>query len=210
MVASLSEWVGGAWRGSARRTSVRLAPWVAMAALACSSCSVGVGTGWVQGEVVDPECGLDDPNFDLEANRFVADPTEDLLEIRVQNGSNSEDASDGLSIYVRSASEVKAQLGEPLPLSNENTSSYRMTLYLNERCPTWPTPALPALFVAVEGEIVFDAIYAPEVDTDAREVHARFEDVRLVDPSQPERRYAVLSGEFSFLFNRGRPAQRFP
>ncbi len=34
--------------------------------------------------------------------------------------------------------------------------------------------------------------------------------VERVDPSDPDVRFATLSGRFEFLFNRGRPAQRFP
>lgn len=198
MVASSSDW---------RRVAVLAA--LALASVG-SSCSVGVGTGFVRGEVVDPACELNDPEFELGASFFVADPTEDLLEIRVQAGANTEDASDGLSIYVRHASMVREHLGEPLPLGTDPSSEVRMTLYLNDTCPTWPTAALPALYVAMDGEIVFESIYAPAVDTAERLVHGRFTNVRLVDPSQPDVRYAVLSGEFSFLFNRGRPAQRFP
>ena len=62
---------------------------------------------------------------------------------------------------------------------------------------------------AVSGTIRFDEIYAPKVDAEEVEISATIENVRFEDPRNADR-WAELSGDFTFLYVRGSPAQRFP
>jgi len=181
-------------------------------------CSAGVGEGDVVGNVWAPACGLAGDAYEMRSNFFSADPTHDFLDIRVQRGSDFEDVSDGMAVSVRAASEVAAILGTPIALEDplelpraqpDERPLVAMSVYLNRTCPIG-AHRFPVAYQAVTGEITFTAIYAPELPGSALEVTAAFSDVRFVDPSTPETRYAILSGNFSFIFNRGRPAQRFP
>jgi len=175
-----------------------------------SACSVGVGEGTVTGTISAPECGLEDRELDLEPDFYVADVFEERVTFRVQRGGDYAYLSDGLTIFVADSVRVQeSMLGTPIPLSAEAGAPVRMNLYMHDTC-VLDRDSYPVNYVAVEGEITFDAIYAPEKDEDALETTASFTDVRLVDTSRPDERFAVISGEFSFLFNRGRPAQRFP
>ena len=181
-------------------------------------CSAGVGEGEVTGVVFAPGCGLNGEAFDLQPNFFAADPTLDFLDIRLQRGSGFEDVSDGVDISVRSASEVTANLGvaialeDPLVLPRTPPADrplVAMSVYLNRTCPI-DRRAIPVAYEAVSGDITFTAIYAPELPSTGLEISGSFSDVRFEDPSDPNNRNATLSGHFTFIFNRGRPAQRFP
>lgn len=187
------------------------------ALLLLAGCSEGIGDGQVVGQVWAPGCGLEGEPFDLRPTFFVADPFEDFMSIRVQRGSDFEDRTNGVSLGIRAVSEVKAILGVPIDLADPIMSPPRphadaplvaMNLYLNRRCPI-DRSILGVNYEAVEGQITFDAIYSPRVDN-SLEIAAHFTDVLFVDRSSPMERRAVLSGDFTFLFNRGRPAQRFP
>ncbi len=173
------------------------------------ACSEGVGIGEVGGTLWAPACGFDGDPLELNPTFFAADPFEESLEITVQRGSDFEDLTDGISIFVPNPSEITTQLGEPLPFSETGIGGIRMNLFLHRTC-RFSRDHPPVSYVATSGSISFDAIYAPSVDEDALRTAATFTDVVLVDPAQPETRRAELNGEFSFLFNRGRPAQRFP
>jgi hypothetical protein len=48
------------------------------------------------------------------------------------------------------------------------------------------------------------------VDERDVETEAILQEVTFTDPSSASPRSATLSGEIKFLYNRGRPAQRFP
>ncbi len=177
-------------------------------ALVLSACSVGVGQGEASGLVSAPDCDLLGEAIDLRPDFFVADEFEGHLEIRMQRGGDYEYLSDGISIFVADVAQEHERLGTPVPLSAEAGAPVRMNLYLNERCPP-DRHRPPVNYVAVSGNIVFTAIYAPEVD-DNLLIAASFDSVRFVDPSRPAERFAIVSGALSFLYNRGRPAQRFP
>jgi hypothetical protein len=87
-----------------------------------------------------------------------------------------------------------------------------MTLYMNQTCQAgFPREfwTVPGVLEAYAGDIVFDAIYAPEIDPDSTEIAARFTHVQFGAPGRTDRR-ATMSGEFSFFYQRGRPAQPFP
>jgi len=204
------------WRSKRWRSTLYFATLCLAGAL--SGCSAGIGDGSVMGAVWAPECGLAGEPYDLRPNFFSADPTLDFLDIRVQRGSDFEDVSDGMGISVRSASEVAANIGTPIELHDplnlprvppDERPLAAMSVYLNDACPI-DRDTIPVAYQAVSGSLTFDAIFAPMAPTTDLEITGRFTDVRFEDPSAPGTRYATLSGFFSFIFNRGRPAQRFP
>ncbi len=65
-----------------------------------------------------------------------------------------------------------------------------------------------AVFI-VAGTIRFDELYVPWLDNATKETLAVFTNVELVDNKDPLERRAVLDGDFSFLFEVGRPLQYF-
>ena len=178
--------------------------------LLAAGCSVSTGEGEASGTVSAPGCDLVNATYTLDPTFFAASVVEGQLEIRVQRGSDFEDKSDGFVALVRNASLVRREhIGLPIDLADLDDGLATMTLYLNETCPpSRRTP--PVAYQARSGTLVFQNIYAPAVDADDVEIAGHFQDVRFVDPSAPNTRFAVLSGRFRFLYNRGRPAQRFP
>jgi hypothetical protein len=191
--------------------AVRLLLALALAGLA--GCSVGTGEGDITGTVTANGCFDVDPDFDLEPTFFGATPTVDGLELRVQAGSTPEDFADGLHIFVSDPDEVAlSRLGWPLEVSEAPDAEVQMVLNLMGRCDAgFPTDFFtrPWSYPGVGGTIVFDAIYAPEVDPDATLIDATL-DVRFEDPADPENRNGRLQGGFRFFFQRGGPAQPFP
>lgn len=189
----------------------------ALGLLVGSACAVGQGTGEISGEVIAPEglCDLgDDPSYALEPSFFGAEVIEDALNLRIQRGSHLESDADGLIVLVRDVNEVRRdRVGLPIPVDPDETGLVQLVLYLNESCPSGFPSMLrtrPFVLEAYEGTITFDAIYAPEIDPGATLMEARLEDVVFLDPAEPDERRAVMSGSFSFFYQRGGPAQRFP
>lgn len=175
------------------------------------ACSAGVGTGSVTGVVSAESCGISaDEPFDLRADYFVAEAFLDTLNIRVQHGGDEFDYSNVLFVSVVSASEIEESLlGTPIAVGDGTDTLVRMSLALNESCDFHDRTSIPVSYQAVSGTITFTEIYAPEVSDDPL-TEATFENVHLVDPSSPDTRYADLSGDFRFIYTRGRPAQVFP
>jgi hypothetical protein len=131
-------------------------------------CSLGEGSGSVTGTLDVPLCWSG--RFDLKPDFFAAVPslgmgttptTSDALQIRVQNGGDFEAFSDGLSILVDDAGEVRGDadaLGNPRPsllgknlivsippgvtppgvpiVPNPTPSIVHATLYLQKTCRT--------------------------------------------------------------------------
>ncbi len=188
------------------RLSIARASGLAAVLMFCA-CSVGIGEGEVSGELFAPACGVVGP-YSLRPNFFVADPIEEKLQIRVQRGGDYDFYSDGILISVVDAAEVVERLGEPIVLDGARDALVTMNFFAQDTCLV-NSDDVPVNYLAVEGAVTFYSIYAPDVDSQ-RLISARFDDVRFVDPADPETRYATLSGHFEFLFNRGRPAQRFP
>lgn len=190
--------------------------WLAATTLLLAACNVGTGRGEINATVSAPGCGLEDASFEIDPSFFAANRVEnvdfrdDLLEIRVQRNSDFEDQSDGIDVIVHELNRVERELlGEPLELgAPRDERIVDLTLYLNKRCAP-ESDELPVNYVATSGTIVFDAIYAPAVDND-RQITAEFDDVRVEDPKSADVRHGQISGQFRFLFTRGRPAQRFP
>lgn len=184
-----------------------------MACLAVG-CSVGEGTGAISGMVTAEGCELPDPPYELQPSFFVGEVTGDALNLRVQRGSDLEGYADGLVIVVRDVDEVKRdRLGLPIRFEDDAEALVQATLHLNETCPTgFPSffRTRPYAMMAVGGTITFDAVYAPNLDAGSTLIEARLDGVRFEDREIPEERNATLDGTFSFFYQRGSPAQRFP
>ena len=181
--------------------------WVGAVLVALVACSVGNGEGELTGVITDPECDLEGAAVDVRPNFFVADDDREGVTIRVQRGGDYLVFSDGLSIGVADAAREVERLGTPIAVGPE--ADVRMTFHYSHTCP-FDRDRLATVLTAVEGTITFESLWAPEVDDDQLETAASFSGVRFVDLANPEERFAVLDGSFRFLFNRGRPAQRYP
>lgn len=178
----------------------------------CSACVSGQGEGRIEGAVYAEPCELDLPDFIMEPSFFGASAMHGQLEIRLQRTSGLPSDRDAVSITLLDVEDAAARLGEPLVLGLDPHGEAQMSLLLYEECPlSKSSREATVLLSAVEGEVVFEAIYSPELSgSEGKRIAGSFEGVRFEDPSQPERAHAVLSGSFDFLYNRGRPAQLFP
>ncbi len=188
---------------------------VALALALLAGCSVGEGQGEIGGEVVAAGyCNLDRPDYELRPTFFGGEVTENQLNIRIQRGSRVESFADGLMLQVLDLNEVKSQrIGLPIPLTGEDTALVQIIFYLNASCDSGFPNELrrrPVAMEAVAGSITFDAIYAPDIDAGATQTAAVLTDVRFVDAGAPDQQNATLNGSFSFFYQRGSPAQRFP
>lgn len=169
---------------------------------------MGHGEGDVTGVVAIAGCRREGP-YDLNPSSFFAQAPEQLLQIRIQRGSDLDIRSDGLAVLVQDAALVKrTALGQWLLVGGDEQPVVDLTLYLNESCPA-ERDKTPVTLSAVAGMIRFDAIYAPKVNKDSVRITAEFQQVRFEDPRN-EQRWALLDGNFDFLYVRGSPAQRFP
>src|SRR5690606_19913884 len=187
----------------------------ALVALLLAGCSVGGGDGEIGGHVVAADfCGLDDPDYQLHPSFFTGQVTGTALHMRGQRGSALEPFADGRIMHVRDANEVRRQrIGLPILLDGLSSSLVQIVFFLNESCEAgFPSEHRRRAVVleAVSGTITFDAIYAPDIDPGATGIEAELTDVVFVDAAAPEERHATLSGWFSFFYQRGSPAQRFP
>lgn len=180
-------------------------------ALSALSCTTGVGEGEVTGVFSAPSCGVDPADaFSLNPTFFTASAFRDVLNINIQSSGDEIDYTNVLFITVLDAPDVATnQLGVALDVGDQLDSPVRMSVMLNEHCPFHDRTSTPVSYQSVSGTITFSDIYAPDV-TGSRLIAATFTDVRFEDPADPTTRYAVLSGSFSFLYSRGRPAQYFP
>jgi hypothetical protein len=183
---------------------------VALVAVA-SGCYVGGnGEGSVTGIVSAPDCELDPAEpFGLDFDYFEVTPVEDFMEVLLQSGADAEIRSDSLLIFVAEAAEVKtSRLGEAIDVDLDASDGVSMTLALGDTCYSVRDDELtPVVYTAVSGTITFSSLYFPDVD-DGKETAAVFSDVRFEDPSRPDERFAVLSGEFRYEYSRR--AQRAP
>lgn len=183
--------------------------------LLLAGCSVGGGEGEIGGHVVALDfCDLDEPDYQLVPSFFSGEIVEGTMSLRVQRGSELEQFADGLMIHVRDVNDVKRQrIGLPIALDGDWESPVQITLYLNESCEAgFPSEhrRRAVLLEAVGGTITFDAIYAPDLEPGSPGIEAELDQVVFVDATTPEERHATLSGWFSFFYQRGAPAQRFP
>lgn len=173
-------------------------------------CAKGSGEGRATGQVWAPDCDLEATPYDLNPTFFAMQPSTsvEIIDLVVQRGSDLKNFSDGISVFIREPELVRdTMLGMELAFGGLEPP-VEMTLYLNDTCPG--IARLPVVYEAVSGTIRFDALYVPWLDdNDTRETSAVFVDVELVDRQEPEERRATLSGDFSFLYERGRPPQFF-
>jgi hypothetical protein len=191
----------------ARRVGLGFA---ALVAVAASSCNPGAGAGELRGFVTVRDCGLVDAPFDLAPDFFVAEGQRGGLHVRIQRGSDLPLRSDGLWIDVLSSRALlEGGLGMPVPIaSGSRGDAVKVSLYLNASCPA-ARGETPVVLEGIAGTVAFTDLYDPEADGPPAIV-GTLDDVVLVDPAAPDDRRATLSGSFDLLYNRGRPAQRFP
>ncbi len=179
-----------------------------------AGCSVGGGQGELSGYVVAPDCDVDEPSYQLVPSFFSGEVTAEQLNIRVQRGSDIEGYADGLMIQVRDVNEVfRNRIGIPIPVMPEERALVQAVFYLNQTCPSgFPDffDTQPVIMEGQSGTITFDAVYAPDIEAGATLIAAELDDVRFADAEHPERTNGALSGTFSFFYQRGSPAQRFP
>ncbi len=158
----------------------------------------------MEGSVSAAACDLDpaDP-FRVDFDYFAVTPTEDFLDITLSHGAEGEIRSDALLVFVADAAEVKAsRLGQPISVDLAASDGVSMTLALNETCPfVRDDEEIPVVYAAVSGTITFSSLYFPDAD-DAKTTAGVFTDVRFEDPSDPDERFAVLSGEFDYRYVR--------
>jgi hypothetical protein len=128
---------------------------------AITQTSLGQGDGTVTGALSVPDCWSG--GFDLQPDFFAGVPYLDSYDIRIQNGSDFETFSDGLSILVDNVHAIRPDngpglYGQALTVSlpagvtppgvpikaNPNPASVHMSLYLARTCHT-QNPALYAI-----------------------------------------------------------------
>ncbi|MDH3201606.1 MAG: hypothetical protein OEM15_12000 [Myxococcales bacterium] len=192
-------------------SSRELGAWVSsmLAVLLLGSCATGPGEGSAVGQVWAPDCGLDGEPFSLDPNFFGMEPSRsvEIIDMRMQRGGDIQNLSDGVSFFIAEPELLKAEmLGADIELELLD-SPVQMTLYLNRTCPL--LSQIPVVYRSVSGTIRFDELYVPWIENDNRMTTAVFTDVELVDTAEPEIRRAVLSGDISFLVQRGMPPQNF-
>ncbi len=174
-----------------------------------TGCAKGSGEGSAVGQVWAPDCGLDGQPFSLNPDFFAMQPSTavEIIDIIVQRGSDLGSFSDGIAIFIRDPQTLKeTMLGAEIEFGGLEPP-VEMTLYLNATCPG--IARIPVYYAAVSGTIRFEELYVPWLDNDTKETVAVFTNVELVDHDDPEERRAVLDGDFSFLFEAGRPLQFF-
>jgi hypothetical protein len=208
-------------------------------ALAPLACTVGEGTGDVKSDHLYVEgCwnGAFDlkPDF-FGAN---PDEEESLM-IRVQRGDNIEDVSDGLDVLVNDLQDVRTQIsmakaagqdGVDVPVGmppgvsppgvpitfNPNPPKVSLSLYLHNTCHQQN-----GTIYSVSGTITFHSLFSGDLDegsSEARLTDATFTDVSFADPRElaaaadttaQAALTSLVSGNFSFYFQRGQPSQPF-
>ncbi len=186
-------------------------------AVVLSACAAGQGTGRVRGAVFAPECSRT-PNRDYELlpTYFSAEASGNSTQIRIQRTSGDPNVTDGVFIQVIDATRVARELlNVPIPVgpSVGPGGVVAMTFHYNQSCFSDYSMSVqkPSQYVGAEsGTLTFSQIYAPRVDANQLVVRGTFENVEFRDRAVGGRLEATLSGTFDFIFNRGRPAQRFP
>jgi hypothetical protein len=192
-------------------------------ALFALACGVGEGEGWVRSDkLFIAHCW--DGSFDLGPDFFAANPSQgsDSLIIRVQDGDNIEEMSDGLTVVVNRLSDVRGQVGSPIevglppgvhppgvPLEYDpDPPEVSLAVYLHGSCH-----GQNGTVYSIGGNITFTSLYSGdpnEGDTDDRLTEARFDAIfadprNLQDPNEQSR----VQGYFRFFYQRGQPAQPF-
>ena len=190
-----------------------------------AGCTVGSGKGYVSGEVLIPDFKIDEKDFDLKIDTFMAAYENKQLRIILQRGGDLNVFSDGVFILVRDIDKIKEKLDTPIEMVMFPTYEEYLDAGL-EGDPPVPDPLLPVAvnlylnrtcpdnhlgLTASEGSITFSSIFVPgEVDRIAGEFDFVFLDSReWKSPEEPGPK-AHLHGRFDFKYSRGQPAQPFP
>jgi len=196
-----------------------------------SCCTVGAGEGYARGEVSIPDYGLNNENFDMGIDTFMADYDDNQVRITLQKGGDRKVFSDGILILVRDVELVSEKIMEadggavsfdvklrpsyaeyldsglvgekPAPAPENPLASY---LYLNRTCPHNRYG-----LTAAEGTVEFSSIFMPDTeDRIAGEFDMLFLDPREWQGDDDPGPTAHLEGRFDFKYSRGQPAQPFP
>jgi hypothetical protein len=211
-----------------RRVAGRL--FVCLLALAPLACTVGEGSGDVESDHLYINGCWNGP-FDLKPDFFGANPDQGTsLMIRVQRGDNIEDVSDGLDVLVNDLQDVRKQLNVPIPVGmpagvsppgvpitfDPNPPKVSLALYLHNTCHQQN-----GTIYSVSGTITFKSLFSGDLNegsSENRQTDAEFTDVSFADPREldattdPTAQAALtslVSGNFSFFFQRGQPSQPF-
>lgn len=214
---------------SSRQRHERIGVGLAVAALVVASCNPGAGAGEVTGTIAIASCENGTRDYVLSPTFFSAEGTLDALHIRIQRGSDMSHDSDGVYIDVQNAGAIYTQLHGMIamgvvapevtvPVADPASSTgVSLTLYLAESCPAGRgTVATVLPSRAGVGSVTFKAIYSPSDPSSTTAITGHFDDVVFQDPADVaacgtgSTRCARLSGWFDFIYNRGRPAQRYP
>jgi hypothetical protein len=200
-------------------------------ALASAGCAVGEGSGEVKSDrLYIEDCW--DGGFDLDPDFFAANPfRDDALIIRIQRGDDLQELSDGLYVVVNGLKEKRASMGEGgldlnvgLPegievlgadydMSSFSPTDVSLALYLHSTCHT-----VNGAIYSLSGTIHFDSLFSGDPNeaeaadrlTEAT-FSAQFADPRQLtgDAEQNAEVTSTVTGNFSFFFQRGQPAQPF-
>lgn len=198
------------------------------ALLLAVGCTTGEGEGEVRSDRLYVEDCWNGP-FDLNPDFFGANPyREQALFIRIQAGDDIEEMSDGLSILVDDLQELRGRLGEDIevgvpsgvsppgvPLTlDPDPPKVSLTLYLHKTCHVQN-----GAVYSIGGSIRFSSLFSGDINEASSEDRltqgsftATFADPRQLAPSSsfdPNLVTSEVTGNFSFFFQRGQPAQPF-
>jgi hypothetical protein len=199
--------------------------------LLLAACAVGKGEGTVESEsLVVPGCH--EGSYSLDPNYFAASYSSDSHFIRIERGNSPSQNADALLIVVSQVEEIVGdRLGESIPvgiapellpegLASDSSprSPIAMTLHLGETCEE-EVISLQAISGTITFEHLFDGDVGGASKKD-RHIEAEFE-VEVADPrtlvadATSAEGYnaplaSKLTGNFSFVYRRGSPAQTFP
>lgn len=158
-VPAQGETLGSSLGSRSRRRLARVATSITVAAvvaLSAPACSQGEGEGYIVGTLDVPDCWTG--AFSLKPDFFAAVPYRNAITLRIQNGSDFQNFSDGFTILINDRTKIRpdptasfaGRYGEPLrvALSPEVTppgtpitpdpdpALVNMVLYLQKSCAT--------------------------------------------------------------------------
>jgi len=204
-----------------------------VASLGAAGCSLGQGEGEVKSDaLVAHDCWFD--AYDLRPDFFAAVPYRSTLQMRVQRGTDLQEVSDGLAVYVEDVDRIREDLiGTPLqvtlspgvlppgstfpPPPPEDQPATHLALYLQRSCHNQNV-----ILYAVDGTITFHSLFSGDPnEAEAAEKYTDAEfDVWMGDPRDapvgapaneiPQEFQSRVTGFFRFYFERGQPGQPFP
>jgi hypothetical protein len=216
----------------------------ALSLVAGSGCSIGKGEGRVYSkDLYAHDCwgvgdaSKDESRYDMRPDFFAAIPYRNTMMIRVQNGNDLTEVSDGLTVMISDVEEIrKNRLGKPLRVSLPpgvrppgspaepppdliaDPPLVHMALYLERSCHNQNV-----ILYAVDGTITFDKLFSGDPNEKSAEeklTTAKSFAVMMGDPRDaplghyavdiPDDKQSLVEGEFNFYFERGQPAQPFP